>query len=146
MAVWGSFYLRPQSLFRFPDFSQSFALRNLLWSHLSFGCTQLVLIKLQIVFSGQPQPHIGLDRLARKLALQIRLTQKQLSVLVPLRSGQPHPFQPFRAITVGQLFFCQAEDVIRGGTVNGVQTCLFRSPTLIELLEPMHESACASSV
>src|SRR5262249_51204711 len=98
----GKFLLRPQSTFGFPAFRQCLTPRNLLWSHLSFRYAQLVLIKIQIVFGGQPQPHIGLDRVARKLALQIRLTQKHLSVLVALLGGQVDPSQSFRDIPVRQ--------------------------------------------
>src|SRR5437660_10504647 len=49
--------LRPQSVLWLPGFCQRLALCDLLRAHLSLGCPERVLINLEIVLSGEPQPH-----------------------------------------------------------------------------------------
>src|SRR5215471_9556740 len=61
------FLFGPQSGFWFPCCCQRLAVGNLLWAQFFFGCKEALLIKLQIVLGGKPEPHLGLNRIARKL-------------------------------------------------------------------------------
>src|SRR5689334_7579830 len=79
---------------RLPRCDQRFGLCNLIRGQLFFSLIKLGSIKFTAMRGGQPEPHISLYRIVRKiLTLQVGHAKEELSVLHSLVGRKSQPLQ-----------------------------------------------------